>query len=868
MNRRALAISALVSVGVVGCMPSIRTTTAFSSRFGDNNRGRLGEAAAAAGANAIVDRARNTLSRPLMATIIQGEGRAIAVYDVQTGQALWSRPMAASSTPEILGDALVVEVGASTKVLDLATGADRGHVDHIGLEFAGADRDGDLIVMTFAAGLTGGGRRAGRVQAVDARSGSERWSHEVGGILGRPAAKGGLAFVPWDRQSIAVLDLRTGVERARLRSTDDVLSWVFASPQGVFYGGRGIYRLNADSASGTRAGSQFLANPLEGIPGDPLIYRDAFLPTTGTRTARDRIRFTFLPAAPAEAGRVAVQGDTIFAAYYHDVLAVDAGTGTVRWATRLDEDVEAMELTASGLFVASAGGRVRGIDPATGAVGVVSQLNAQVGAIALDVGGLALPTQRTAPEGSAREQLVALIRDPDNRLVPFRSFLVTRLARLEDEEVTHDLLDLYTQRSIPVQLRQSIATALQSRRTGARFLVAALDEHFDYLENHSAPPLQVIAPTLVAMNAREAVPGLTAHLLDHETALEALPDVINAIGALGEGSAVPVFQRWVQMYRSDSSFRGAERAVALNTAIEAIFRYGDASARAWLQQLSEDVRVNPLARAHVTELQRRDATDIQRRESQQTESERQAALQAEVNRLHELQVAVPSAITDAAFDEAWNLHLDEVRECAQGAVSRSPSLNQIRVVVTLRSELPRRVMEASPPARTAGTDGATHPTTSEEALAWVGEQAAALNALHSRVRLATYAPNDPELRACMDRVILPLEFPVFREMRQEFRRVIDTRAARTQGGGETINGLGLDVQGRELPWWLVSAPTLDVENLPLPSATPLVRPGTTPAAVRTSAPVTSPTPAIPGTPTTPTTPTTPGTPAQRPGWEE
>ena len=44
MNRRALALSALVSAGLVGCMPSIRTTTAFSSRFGDNNRGRLGEA--------------------------------------------------------------------------------------------------------------------------------------------------------------------------------------------------------------------------------------------------------------------------------------------------------------------------------------------------------------------------------------------------------------------------------------------------------------------------------------------------------------------------------------------------------------------------------------------------------------------------------------------------------------------------------------------------------------------------------------------------------------------------------------------------------------------------------------------------------
>ncbi|MBK8697421.1 MAG: hypothetical protein IPN17_35495 [Deltaproteobacteria bacterium] len=201
---------------------------------------------------------------------------------------------------------------------------------------------------------------------------------------------------------------------------------------------------------------------------------------------------------------------------------------------------------------------------------------------------------------------------------------------------------------------------------------------------------------------------------------------------------------------------------------------------------------------------------------------------------------MPSSLTDAAFDEAWNAHLDEVRECAQGAVSRNPSLNQIRVVVTLRSELPRRLTEANPPARTAGADGVTHPTTSEEALTWTGSQMAALTAQRSRVRLATYAPADAELRSCMDRVVLPLEFPVFREMRQEFRRVIDTRAARAQGGGETINGLGLDAQGRELPWWLVSAPTLAVENPPPP-----VRPGTTPATVR---PGTGPAPARPPRP--------------------
>ncbi len=873
MRLRDLGLLALLGAG---CMPPIHVTNAFSSRFGDNQRARIADVAARVGSAESTDRSRNGSGRPLVAAIRQGDARAVVVFDAQTGHALWTKPMAATSAPSILGDAVVVEVGAATHVLDLATGEDRGHVDHIGLEYAGADRDGDTIVMCFAAGLSGGTRRAGRVVAVRASNVGQRWEHEVSGIVGRPAARGGFAFVPWDRQNIAVIGLDDGVERARLRSTDDVLSWVFAAPEGVFYGGRGIYKLTPDSATGTRAGSQYLANPFEGIPGDPLIHRDGFQASTGSRTARDRIRFTFLPAAASTGTTLAVRGGTIFAAYYHDVLAVDATTGAVRWALRLDEDVEGMELTPAGLFVLSPGGRVRGIDPATGSAGIVANLGVEIGAVDMDVGGLALPAERTAPEGSAREQLVSLIRDADNRLVPFRSFLVSRLARLEDEEVTHDLLDLYTQRSIPVQLRQSIATALQSRRNGARFLVAALDEHFDYLENHSAPPLQVIAPTLVAMGAHDAVPGLTAHLLDHETPLEALPGVVSAIGTLGEGGSVPVLQRWLQLYRSDSSFRGAEHVVALDTAVDAIFHHGDASARTWLEQLQADTAVNALVRTHIAELRQQETSAAQRRQTQQGESERLAALQAATNQLHELQAAIPASLSDATFDEVWNAHLDEVRACAQGAVSRNPALNQIRVVVTLRGDFPHALLEANPASRTAGADGTTHPTTTDEAAAWVATQSAGITAQHSAVRLTTYAPNDAELRTCMDGAVRGLAFAPFRSLRQEFRRVIDTRASRAQDATETINGLGVDGQGRELPWWLVSAPTLEVEN-PVPATTPTApahpvpgrTPGTPPATPPGTTPTRPATPTAPGTPATPGTPPSgPAAPAQRPWWEE
>jgi hypothetical protein len=213
--------------------------------------------------------------------------------------------------------------------------------------------------------------------------------------------------------------------------------------------------------------------------------------------------------------------------------------------------------------------------------------------------------------------------------------------------------------------------------------------------------------------------------------------------------------------------------------------------------------------------------------------------------------------------------LDDIRECAQGAVTRNPALNQIRVVVTLRSELPRPLMQQNPPEQAGEGDG-RHRTTTDERLTWAREALENLGAQHSRVRLTTYSPNDPQLRACMDRSVQPLEFPVYREMRQEFRRVIDTRAARSAAGlTESYSGMGFTTEGAELPWWLVSAPTLEVEN-----PQPATRPGTpatpaTPAQTGADAGVRPRAPADAGTarPDAGTQGTT-GTSTQRPWWEE
>lgn len=912
MKARWVLMGAVVAA-CVGCMPTIRRLTAFSSRFPDNNREHIRAVYSRLPAESDLSVASNAVGRPVVAGVRQDASRAVVLIDLASGRSLWSADVHATSAPEILGDVVVVGSGHQVIGLDIRNGQRRWSVDTRSLGYLGAARHGDTIVLSLSLGNSGGGVRVGRVVAIDARSGGERWAHEVVGILGHPAASAGYAFIPWDRQSIAVLDLTTGVERARLRSIDDVISWVFAGPQGVFYGSRGAYRWTPRSASGTRSESAYLPNPLEGIPGDPPLYRDGFAPTTGTRTARDKIRFAFLPRI-ADRDAMAVQHDTIYLAYYRFLIAIDVRSGEVRWARAFgpeeslqqgagasaaeamrraqasfsEHDIESVTVTPTAVVTISSNGVVRALDPATGAIVGTQTLGVSLGAIAADLTGYRPPTQGAAPapEGSPREQIVALIRDPDNRLVPIRSYLVRLLARRPEAEVTRDLLELYRQRSIPGTLRQEVAAALRSRRNGAQFLIQAIDgeeDHYNFLENRQAPPLDVIAPTLAAMGAREAVPVLLQHLFDHETPLAALPAVISAIAELGDATVIPQLQAFVQRYRADSAFAG-DNSAPLQTAAAAIFRLGDASAREWLAALSRDTVVHAPLRAAITRLFEEERSGGERQNQERQLAQAREELQGRINALRAAIEAYPLRLSNEGFEDEWNNHIDELRECAQGVLTRRPDLNEIRITVTVRSEPPMDMFETTPP-RPRLPERPTFEQQMEaieRQMQWVEQQINRLQSHRSFVRSVAYAPQDPEMQRCMDEKIRPLQFPGFgrSNSQQTFLQRIST--VRTQARATGTPGFGTP-EGTSLlvPWFLVSSPSLDRTTGQLvslssgPSAagsTSNAGGGTSSSTPSGSAPVAAPTaPAAPPTP--PTVPSPPASPPQsgqgtRPWWEE
>ena len=67
----------------------------------------------------------------------------------------------------------------------------------------------------------------------------------LSGPVGAPAARGGLVYVPFMSQWLEILDGATGKLLTRIRQTDQAVSYVRATPEGVFYGSRGVYHFRS-----------------------------------------------------------------------------------------------------------------------------------------------------------------------------------------------------------------------------------------------------------------------------------------------------------------------------------------------------------------------------------------------------------------------------------------------------------------------------------------------------------------------------------------------------------------------------------------------------------------------------------------------
>jgi outer membrane protein assembly factor BamB len=559
---------------------------AFSAHARDNDVGDLARALGASAAPA------TRATHPMAFLVTDGK---LVGFDLADGKVAWQQPADVRSRVIVGTGAIAHRQGERELVVrGSATGDVRARVTLPADEtFVGATLDGDHLVYVVETA----DKRA-RVVALDG-GGSTLWRRETGNAVGAPAARGGLVALPFAHQNLALVDGATGRELARVRATDEEIAYARALPEGIYYGGaHGIYRLDDKSAAGSRAGSSYAEAKLPGEQVRTAYHWDAYEPAQSAIGAFDRNRLLWR-------GRDAGSGfrdDLAVLHSYRFFFAFDARAGKLRWVyAHPRSDVVASEDAGTAIVFASADGDVGLIDPASGAVRVVSRTGLRVAGASFDADGVSAGAGAQPPtEEEVARTLEQIVWDHDARFGAVKVFAVDALGGVPGLPVSRALLKIV--RAAPVaggpppraQARAGEALVARKDRAAVPLMLEALAEHYDFLDDKQPRGVDVMARALAALDVKEAAPLLAAHLADHETPERALQPIAEALARFGGADAEHALREFLLEYHADPAFL-AEPA-PLYTAGEALIGAGVEARRAVAFVVGDARTLAPVAR--------------------------------------------------------------------------------------------------------------------------------------------------------------------------------------------------------------------------------------------------------------------------------
>ena len=535
------------SLGAFGCGGSV---DAFRPTYPDNQEAAL----------------TNVASRLASAAPSSDRGVVVGLtedrlyaWDLAAGRRLWEQPVNDPHTaPHIAGDLVVIHEADRVVARRLADGGRAFDVADDRFSLVGAAGEGSLAAIVLSS--TGGVGAESRL--LIARAGGVVSRVDVEGSMGFPAVRAGLVFVPWGNQNVSVIDPDTGAEIARVRSLAGVVGHARANASGVYFGQTGVGRLSAAVSTGTAEQVGWVQPATTGLPGQPPLWRNAYDPPAGPRSAEHKIRIAWEPA-PGE-GAVGFTDDTLYMVFYRLVFGLAPDDLSVRWVHEHPADVVGAAAREGGVLLADAAGGLAFLG-ADGRPRWTADTGMHPTVAAIRLGDF---TPSGSPEGAASslaDQLLSAVQNTDSRLVPGRAFAVQALGANPDSEVTTRLIVLCDDRSLPDQIRRAACETLGSREVGADVVLAALQRHASFLEGTGGPPVGALATVAARMGERRAVPLLVAHLRDPDTEVSDLPAVAAALGALGDQGAAGPLRDFLWLYH-------AEDDPALPPAIQAVAR--------------------------------------------------------------------------------------------------------------------------------------------------------------------------------------------------------------------------------------------------------------------------------------------------------
>jgi len=540
----------------------------------------------------------NDAHQPRVFAVVGGPQKAIVAFDLAAGSALWTAPADVQSRIAVGGDFIVALEGTQLVGRDQARGGVRWRSAVPGT-FVGvaADRERAYVVYKdgshyWLAGLSG-------------HSGDRLWKADAAGQLGAPAAHGGVVYVPFLQQWLAIVDGARGTQLTRIRGLDEQIAMVRVTSQRAYYGSKaGVFALDERSASGRRADATYgtIAIP-------PQLERtsygaDAYDPVQQTYSAADRARILWTsPAATS----TALQFDGCAIHYFRFVFGCDP-VGGIRWAySHPRVELVASAHTGAVIAAVSAAGDVVALDPRNGYLLATQSLGTRgpvIGAT-FDADGWS-PRSTGVNPLLTNEALVSILHDHDARFDRVKELAASALAKLPGAEVTKELLAVLADDRAPARLKDTVAGLLVVRRDPASLpvLVQQLAVHDDYLAQTKAEALGPTARAIGGLAGEKldrgqvaaAVAALQAHLDAPTTPVADLAQVIEALVAIGGGGERQALGSHLLLYHADDELGGDP---VWQKAIVGALAHSGAGERVLLRHVAADPRTRPTLAATI-----------------------------------------------------------------------------------------------------------------------------------------------------------------------------------------------------------------------------------------------------------------------------
>ncbi len=572
-HRFTLALAFTLAAGCGGA------SIGLSPTFPDNQPAALGD---------VVSRVQADDAHPRpMAVGLSGDH--LYAYDLSAGRMLWNVPVEDPRTaPSIAGDLVVLHEGNRVVARRLTDGGAAFTVADQDFRLAGAAGEGPLAAIVLS---TGGGVGA-RSRVLIVRGGGIDSAIELDSAAGVPAVRGGLVFLPWGNQNVSVIDPATGREAARLRFMEGVVGHARATDAGVFFGQQGVGRVAAEVPQGVG----WFQPDVQALPGQPPLWRDAYAPPAGPRSAEHRIRLVWTPQ-PGE-GAVQATDGTLYMSFYRLVFGLAQDDLTPRFVYEHPADIVGATAREGGVLLADADGGLTYLD-AQGRPRWSAETGQHPSVVALRIGGFTPPDEAPAAAlPPLADQLLGAAMNTDTRLVPGRAYAVRLLAAQPAEGVTERLIVLCDDASLPAELHGAACDALSTRDVGSDAVLAALERHASFLTGTHAPPVGALAMAAAQQNERRAVPLLLAQLRDPETPDAALVPLADALARLGDDSAMEPLSDFLWLYHADSN--DETLAQGLGAVGRALIALGGPSGREEVQRVSDAPFTTPEVRAQLT----------------------------------------------------------------------------------------------------------------------------------------------------------------------------------------------------------------------------------------------------------------------------